>query len=270
MASDRQGDLFSGNWPGPDDAHPAPSDEAPRVSPEELDDGALLERIRRTGIADCHALATEAGRRHLAAAVPALEELCRRFTGFGLRQALPEQIAALHGLASIGSIAAARTVERMIVAQVVQGPGLIVAAEVAARLGSRLPAGCALALLRHPEPRVRAAACLSARPGPEVTAVMVELLEDLHPQVAQAAACALGRMGRREARPLLLRLLCQDPSAEVIDAAASLGDEECLILLGQIGRARPELADAVLAALEALEEPRATAIAASVRKAHAR
>ena len=269
-AADRQLDLFAAAGHRPIDmpAHPAPT--AARISPAELPDGALLEQIRRASIADCHALATEAGQRRLHTAIPALEELCRRFKGFGLRQTIPEQVAALEGLALIGGIAAARTVGRMITEQVVQGPGLIVAVEVAARLGARLPPACALPLLRDPQPRMRAAACGCARAGPDVAEVMIELLGDLHAEVAQAAACALGRMARREARPLLRQLLYQHPSAEVIDAAASLGDEECLVLLGRVGRARPDLADAVLAALEGIEQSRAAAIADSVRRSPVR
>ncbi len=270
MMSERQLDLFSAAGHRSDDTPATLVADAPRVPPAELGDEALLERIRRASLAECCALAAEAGRRRLNTAIPVLETLCRRFKGFGLRQALPEQVAALEGLALIGGIAAARVVERIIVERVVQGPGLVVAAEVAARLGSRLPDDCALALLRDPEPRVRAAACRCARPRPDVVSVMIELLGDLHAEVAKAAACALGRTGRREAGPLLLRLLCQDPSAEVIDAAATLGDEEYLILLGQIGRARPDLAGAVLAALEGIEEPRAVAIAESVRRSQAR
>ncbi len=266
MVSEQQLDLFADFVSfSPNHAPPMQEEAAAPVSPAELSDDALLERIRRARIADCRALAVEAGRRSLAAAVPALEALCRRFTGFGVSVALPEQVAALGGFAGIGGVDAARVVARMIAQQVVQGPGLIVAAETAASLGSRLSAGCALALLRDPEPRVRAAACRCAPHGPEVVAVMVELLGDLHAPVSRAAACALGRMGRREARPLLVEMLCRDPSAEVIDAAASLGDEECLVLLGRIGRTRSELAEAVLMALEASEGPHAAAIARSVR-----
>jgi hypothetical protein len=268
-AADRQLDLFAAAGHRPVDV-PVLLAEAPCVLPAELDDDTLLEQIPRASIADCHALAREAGRRRLGAAIAALEKLCRRFKGFGLRQAIPEQIAALEGLALIGGIAAARTVGRIIVEQVVQGPGLIVAGETAARLGARLPPACALLLLRDPEPRMRAAACRCAPSGADVAAVMVELLGDLHTDVSRAAACALGRMGRCEARPVVVRLLRQDPSPEVIDAAACLGDEECLILLGRIGRARPDLADAVLAALEAIEQPRAAAIAQSVRRSRAR
>lgn len=264
-AEDRQLDLFAAAGHRPD-VVPAPPATAPPVPPTELGDDALLERIRRASLADCHALAMEAGRRRLVTAIPALEGLCRRFMGFGLQQMLPEQIAALEGLALIGGIAATRTVTRMLVEQVVQGPGLVVAVAVAARLGVGLPPACALPLLRDPEPRVRAAACRCARSNPDVVAVLIELLGDLHAEVSRAAACALGRLARPEGRPLLLRLLYRDPSAEVIDAAASLGDEECLILLGRIGRARPDLADAVLTALEGIEQPRATALAESVRR----
>ena len=265
-ASDRQLDLFAAAGDRADVAPALPAAPARRAPPAELGDDALLEQIRRASIADCHVLATEAGRRRLSAAIPVLEDLCRRFRGFGLRRAIPEQLAALEGLALIGGIAAARTVARMITEHVMQGPGLAVAAEAAVRLGVRLPPECALALLRDPEPRVRAAACRCARSSPDVATVMIELLGDLHVEVSRAAACALGRVGRPEARPILLRLLCQDPSAEIIDAAASLGDEECLALLGRIGRARPDLADAALAALGDIEEPRATAIAESVRR----
>jgi hypothetical protein len=294
-ASDQQLDLFAGAGYRPDDdadhlsriageSLPPGSDPAVAVCsaagegagaqrspapPAELSDEALLERIRRASIADCHVLAGEAARRRLPAEIPALKELCRRFKGFGLRQVIPEQAAALEGLALIGGTAAARTVERTIIDQVVQGPGLTAAVEAAARLRVRLSMQHTLALLSHPERRVRAAACRCARPSPEVALVLIELLGDLHTDVARAAACSLGRMGRSEARPILLRFLLQDPSAEVIEAAASLADEEFLILLGRVGRARPDLADAVLAALEETDAPRASAIAESVRRAHA-
>jgi HEAT repeat protein len=64
-----------------------------------------------------------------------------------------------------------------------------------------------LALLRHPEPAVRADACRCARPGPETAEVLIDLANDLNPDVAMAALCALGGMGRTEARPALKRLI---------------------------------------------------------------
>ncbi len=91
------------------------------------------------GVATCRALAEEAGRRRLVAAVPALEALCRRFKGFGLLHTVPEQIAALQGLVAIGGAEAAATVLRFVIDGVVLGPGLSAAIAAAATLQCRLP-----------------------------------------------------------------------------------------------------------------------------------
>lgn len=231
-----------------------------------FDDDALIAAVPRASLADCRDLAAEAGRRRLTRAVPALEVLCRRFKGFGLEHAIPEQIAALQGLAAIRGRDAAQAVARIIVDQIVQGPGLCAAVGAAAEIGSNLPSIVVASLLRHPDPRIRAGACRCARPGPEVVALMTELLGDLNGIVVNAAACSLGRMGRIEGRPALALLLRQAPTIEVIDAASAVADEECLVLLGRVARARPDLADAVIASLESLDGPRAAQIAAAVRR----
>ncbi|HEX5327361.1 MAG TPA: HEAT repeat domain-containing protein, partial [Acetobacteraceae bacterium] len=219
--------------------------------------------------AECRALAGEAGKRRLVAAVPALESLCRRFRGFGRDDPITEQIAALDGLAMIGGAEAARTVAAIVEDDIVQGPGLGRAVAAAARLGVRLSAGTAARLLRHAGPEVRADACRCAGAGAEVTAILIDLLGDLHPPVAAAAACALGRLGRIEARPALIRLLAETPSPEVIAALAAVADQDCMVLLARLGRARPELTDAVLAALDDMDDRRATQLAGTVRRAHA-
>jgi hypothetical protein len=79
-----------------------------------------------------------------------------------------------------------------------------------------------------------------------------------------AAACALGRLGRSEARPLLVRFLREQPSAELIDAIAPIADEEYVVLLGRVARARPDLSEAVLDALDAIDDPRAEKIAGQI------
>jgi hypothetical protein len=91
------------------------------VAPESLDDAALIAAIPDAGLADCRALAAEAGRRRLLPAIPALEALCRRFRGFGLHHPLPDQVAALSALAAVGGHDAAAAVSRIIVDGVVQG-----------------------------------------------------------------------------------------------------------------------------------------------------
>ena len=55
---------------------------------------------------------------------------------------------------------------------------------------------------------------------------MIDLLDDLNQAVARSAACALGQMGRIEARPMLARVLREEPSEEVIDAVSPVADEE--------------------------------------------
>lgn len=232
----------------------------------ELEDHALIAAIPAAGLADSAALAAEAGRRRLAAAVPALESLCRRFAGFGVDRIVPEQAAALQALAMIGDHEAARAVARMIVRGAVQGPALNVAVSAAARLCSALPVDVLRSLLRHQDPGIRADACRCARPWPELISLVVALLDDLDRMVARSAACALGQMGRIEARPMLTSLLREEPSEEVIDSVSPVADEECMVLLGRIARSTPSLAGAALDALEGIEHPRASLIAAALRR----
>jgi HEAT repeat protein len=87
----------------------------------------------------------------------------------------------------------------------------------------------------------------------QATALLISLLEDLNPGVTAAAAKALGRMGRAEARPWRVRLLRQNLDAELIEAVTLVADEECEVLLGRIARQHPALRDAALSALEAIE-----------------
>src|SRR5262249_25435313 len=96
-----QPDLFDGAGVRPDYAVRA-GIERPRLRPDVLGDDALIAAIPRVSQADCRDVTVEAGRRRLMGAVPALEALCRRFKGFGIGQAIPEQTAALGALAAIG------------------------------------------------------------------------------------------------------------------------------------------------------------------------
>ena len=53
---------------------------------------------------------------------------------------------------------------------------------------------------------------------------------------------------------------------EVIDAMAPLADEDCVILLGRVARAVPDLSGPVLNALDAIDHPRAEKIANAIRE----
>jgi hypothetical protein len=251
---------------------PAPSgfttcDEVTRpvIMPDTIEDDELLAALPQAGMADSIVLANEAGRRRITAAIPALEALCRRFAGFGADRMVPEQGAAIDALAQIGGTEAAQALARLIARRTLQGPSLHRALNTAGSLGARLPAATILELLRDGDPAIRADACRFAQPLPETAALLRDLLDDLQRPVRIAAACALGRLGRQDARPLLVRYLREEPSAELIDAVAAIADQECVILVGRIARTMPHLAAAALDALDAIEHPYALRLAAEIR-----
>ena len=250
--SGQQLDLFS---PPVAEADRKPAPLPPRRPAATLDDSQLLAAIPAAGLADGPALVLEAGRRRLGSAIPLLERLCRRFSGFGVDRAVPEQAAALEALAMIGGVDAAGVVARLIARRVVLGPTLAVAVAAAARLGASLPADVVAALLKDARPAVRADACRCARSAPAVIAILVDLLDDLDAEVRAAAACALGRLGRPEARAALAGMLRIAPTAAVIDAVTGVADEDCIIRLARIARTMPHLAACALEALEALDDP---------------
>src|SRR4051812_40391266 len=118
----------------------------------DLADDALVAAIPAANLGDCAALTAEAARRRLLAAIPSLEALCRRFSGFGIDHMVPEQSAALRALAAIGSRDAAQAVSLIILRGVVQGPALGLAVGVAAQLRANLPVDVLRSLLRHADP----------------------------------------------------------------------------------------------------------------------
>jgi hypothetical protein len=230
----------------------------------ELDDHKLLAVFADPALGDSLKVLDEIGRRRLAAAVPLLRDVCRRHAGFGARRQIPEQAAALNALLAISTREAAQTVADAIERGWVEGPTLIVAAWCAGRLHANLSAETVARLLQHPDPSIRIAGCGCARPYPAITALLGELLLDPRRPVAEAAACALGRLGRTEARPVLAALLEKAPSEEVIEAASAVADERSLVLLGRIARSGSKLAPAALAALEDSDHPRAAKIRAAI------
>jgi HEAT repeat protein len=256
-------DLFR-HVPAP--VEPSPCDEVPRpvIGPDSIEDEELLAALPRADLAHSVALAAEAGRRRMAAAIPALEALCRRFSGFGADRIVPEQAAAIDALAQIDGADAAQALARLIARKTVQGPCLQRTVGAAARLGAKLPAGTVMELLRHDDPQIRADACRFAQASPDMVAQLRDLLDDFQRPVRMAAACALGLMGRNEVRPLLARYLREEPSAQLIDAVAPVADEECIILLGRIVRTMPDLSAAALDALGSIDHPRASRIAAEI------
>jgi hypothetical protein len=253
---EHQLDLFSAGGVLPETSSPSEPGCAP-ADPVALEDNALIAAIPEVSFNLAQALALEAARRRLAAAVPALERLCRRLKGLGFERPAPEQLASLNALTEIGGAEAAKAVSRVLCQDVVQGPALAIAVAAAARLGVVLPDERAASLLRHADPAVRADACRCAPAHPAAIAVLIELLDDLNTGAATAAACALGRMGQAQSRPALLRWLRQAPSAEVIEAISEVACDEAIVLLGRIASSDDVLAGQAFEALEAIDNPRA-------------
>jgi HEAT repeat protein len=237
----------------------------PALDPTQLTDEALIAALPGAGLSAASSLSAEAARRRLAGAVPSLEKLCRRLTGFGADRSVPEQVAALEALAEIGGEAARQAVARLVAHRTVQGPTLATALNAAARLGASLPPSRLGELLDDADPTVRTAACRCVRAAGPHLGLLIELLDDLHREVANAAAMALGRVGRVEARPLLMTLLLREPCAEVIEALAPIADEEVIVTFGRVARAMPDLAHPVLDALDQLGDCRAARVAAALR-----
>jgi hypothetical protein len=236
------------------------------VEPGELSDAALIEAIPLADPASCEALAAEAVRRRPSGAVSALEALCRRFKGFGLCHSIAEQIAALRALAAIGGRDAADALRRLIDCAAVQGPGLAEAVSAAAVLCCRLSEAAALAVLRHGDPAVRADACRCAPITTETMAVLQALLDDLHPDVAIAAARVLGHAGRAEVRGVLLRALRESPDPDLIEAILPIADEEAVVVLGRVAERHPALRAAVLTELDDIDLPRAAVVRARLER----
>ncbi|PPQ30342.1 hypothetical protein [Rhodopila globiformis] len=174
MQPDRQPDLFAGGG-GP----------APVIAPQPasvasaLDDAALIAVIPDATQRSCQDLAGEAAARRLAAAVPALEALCRRFKGFGLAHPVPEQMAAVRALGAIGGREAAQALARIVTDQVVQGPGADTVLREAARLRQRLPDALVLGRI--------------ARTRPELAEDALDALRDIDSPPAAALAEAIAR-----------------------------------------------------------------------------
>jgi HEAT repeat protein len=262
---DQQLDLFSSSGI---QAEPPPLRSVElRPTATALDDQALIAAIPESNLADSIALAAEAGGGDWKRPFPALRCYADVFPALAATVWSPEQAAALQALAVIRGREAAQVVSRLIVRGVVQGSALNLAVSTAARIGSTLPADVLQSLLRHPNPDIRASACGCARRRPELISVMIDLLEDLNQGVARSAACALGQIGRIEARPMLAKLLQDEPSEEIINAVLSIANEECIVQLGRIARTQPALSEAALNALECIDQPRANAIATAIHNA---
>jgi hypothetical protein len=97
---DQQLDLFAGG------GRPAARLEGQERTPfawHTADGDTIVAAIAEADLIDAPAVIAEAGARRLARAIPALEAVCRRFSGFGVERIVPEQSAAFDAMAAAAS-----------------------------------------------------------------------------------------------------------------------------------------------------------------------
>ena len=123
----------------------------------------MLPQADRSNV---EALSTEVVSRAPREAVPALEALWRRFSGFGVRVPYPEQRAVLSTLARLECEAAHAALRAIVLSKGLPASLLPAAARAAAEAGLGLPAAFVAPLMAHEDVTVRAAAfALAVRAG---------------------------------------------------------------------------------------------------------
>jgi hypothetical protein len=73
-------------------------------------------------------------------------------------------------------------------------------------------------------------------------------------------------MGRVEALIYLKRYLTERPSGRVVEPVAGAADDEAIVLLARVGRARPDLAHSIISTLEEIDSTRAASAALGLKR----
>ena len=258
----RQTDLFGERGAVTPVAGPA----ARPPCPDTLSDDQLLDRLPGAGIAEAGLLCGLAVERGLGdRALPALERLWRRFAGFGQDRLLPEQVAVVETLAKIGTASARELLDGIVTAPELPYILLPTALRAALAVSLRLPGTFTGPLLAHGDPEIREFAiwlCALGRPEFEG---LEACLADTQPAVRRAAAIVLGGFGRDRAKAVLLAELARHPTGDVVDALATIADDDIVVHLGRCAEAHPELAGRIAAELEEMRIPRSLKIANRLR-----
>ena len=261
----RQLDLFAergGVEPRRSPQSAASSAPAPAV--DTLSDEDLLELIPNAGPSNVETVCSEVVSRSLQAAVPALEALWQRFSGFGIEKPLREQIAVVDTLERLGGADARSALKGIMLSRALPASLLPTALQAAVSAGLALPAPFVDPLLDHEDAAVRGAAFALAA-GAHVPADRLHAsLSVRSPADRRAAAVALGLRGDSRARQPLFDELERSPAPEIIEAVAAVWDDDAIVRLVRCARRHPRLAGAVLDALRDIGSPRAEAVARQV------
>ena len=237
--------------------------------PADLADEALIALLPQASMLAAEGLCREVASRGLVGAVPALEQVWRRFAGFGIGTPLVEQRAVLNALARLDCAEARTALRGIVLSKGLPASLLSAALGAAAEAALSLPAGFVGPLLEHEDAAVRTAAfALAPRAG-----VPVELLRDglgdPSAAVRRLAAIAMGNAGDAGATAPLAAELARNPSAAAIEALASIGDEDAIVHLSRCAERHPKLAGTIVDALRDMDSPRADRLVRRL-KAHGR
>ena len=222
-AGDGQPDLFDDHGRVEGELAPPPSVLPAGPAAAELTDGEVIAMLPQAGRSNVEALSIEVVSRSLAEAVPALEALWHRFSGFGVKVPYPEQRAVLSTLARLECEAARAALRAIVLSKGVPASLLPAAARAAAEAGLGLPAAFVAPLLVHEDVAVREPAFALAVQSGIGSGRLRDGLTDASPAVRRLAAIAMGMRGDAEARERLVDELERNPTAEVIEALAAIG-----------------------------------------------
>ena len=222
-----------------------------------LADGELIAMLPQADRSSVEALCSQVVSRSLEAAVPALERLWRRFAGFGVRVPFPEQRAVLNTLARVDGAAARAALKGIVLSKGVPASLLPAALREAAEAGLALPASFVAPLLDHEDVAVREPAFALALKAGIGGDRLRDGLIDPSACVRRLAAVALGNRRDAGGREWLIGELARNPSTEVIEALAAIGDDDALVHLGRCAARHPALAGTVVAILRDMESAKA-------------
>ena len=243
---------------------PTAASSAPAPAVDTLSDDDLLELIPNAGQSNVETVCREVVSRSLQAAVPALEALWRRFSGFGIEKPLPEQLAVVDTLARLGGAEARSALRRIVLSKGLPASLLPAALRAAESARLALPAPFVAPLLDHEDAAMRGAAFALAASANVPADRLHACLFARSAADRRAAAVALGLRGDSRARQPLCDELERSPSTEIIEAVAAVWDDDAIVRLGRCARRHPRLAGAVLDALRDIGSPRAKVVARHV------
>ena len=260
-------DLFAERG-GVEPRHPPRTAASSAPAPATMDalsDDDLLELIPNAGPSNVESLCSEVVSRSLQAAVPALEALWQRFSGFGIEKPLPEQLAVVDTLARLAGANARSALRQIVLWKGLPASLLPAALQAATSVRLALPAPFVDPLLDHQDATVRGAAFALAASANVPADRLHASLSDRSAANRRAAAVALGLRGDSRARQPLVEELERSPSPEIIEAVAAVWDDDAIVRLGRCARRHPRLAGAVLDALREVGSPRAEVVARQVQ-----